>query len=75
LREERGLVQLVKRKEYRIVSMLIVSGIYEVKQVIVYEDRTRMLHLLHEALTELPAVQLIMLSLPFAHIHATFRRC
>jgi len=52
-----------------------VSGIHEVKQVIVHEDRVRTLHLLHEVLTELPVAQPIMSSLPFAHIHAAFRRC
>ena len=35
-------------------------GIHEVKQVIVYEDKVRMLHPFHEALTELHVAQPIM---------------
>ena len=40
----------------------------------VYEARTRMLHLLHEALTEILVAQLIISSLPFAQVHAASRR-
>ena len=55
-------VQLVKRKEYRAVSMLYIrifheESIYSIQgnQVIVHEAKARMLHLLHEALTEILA--------------------
>ena len=53
--------------------MRIMFRIHEAEQVIVYKDKAKMLHLLHEALTELHAVQLIMSSLPFAHIHVVFQ--
>jgi len=45
------------------------------KQVIEHKDEAKTVHLLHEVLTELHVVQLIMSSLPFAHIHAASRRC
>ena len=44
------------------------------KQVIVHEEQVRILHLLYKALTNTFAVQPIMLSLPFAQVHATPRR-
>jgi len=48
--------------------------VHEKKQVIVHEAKARMLHLLHEMLTEILAAQLIMSSLPFAQVHAASRR-
>jgi len=48
--------------------------VHEEKQVIVYKAKARMLYLLHEALTKMLAVQPIMLSLPFAQVHAASRK-
>ena len=74
-------MQLVKCKEYRAVSTLYIRISYEKSihstqgnQVIVHEAKARMLHLLHEALTEILVVQPIMSLLPFAQVHVAFRR-
>ena len=82
LRKNRDGVQLVKHKEYRVVSMLYIHIVYETsvwstwgKWVIEHEDKARTVYLLHEVLTELHMVQPIMPSLSFAHIHAASRRC
>jgi len=82
LRKDRDGVQLVKRKEYRVVSMLYIHIVHEAsvwstwgKRVIEHEDEARTVHLLHEVLTELHVAQPIMSSLPFTHIHTVSRRC
>ena len=82
LRKDRDRVQLVKRKEYRVVSMLYIHIVHEAsvwsiweKWVIEHEDEARTVYLLYEVLTELYVAQPIMLSLPFAHIYAASRRC
>ena len=51
-----------------------ISIVYEEKQVIIHEVEAKMLHLLHEVLTETIAAQLIMLSLPLTQVHAALRR-
>ena len=81
LRKNEKCVQLVKHKEYKAVSTLYIRISYEESihstqgnQVIVHKAKARMLYLLHKALTEIPVAQLIMSSLPFAQVHAVFRR-
>ena len=81
LRKNERCVQLVKHKDYRIVSMLYILVSYKKsvyctwgKQIIVHKVKVRILHLLHEALTETLVVQLIMSSLLFAQVHAISRR-
>ena len=81
LRKNGEDVQLVKHKEYRAVSMLYIRISHEESihstrgnRVIVHEAKARMLHLLHEALTEILVVQLIISLLPFAQVHAASRR-
>ena len=80
LRKDRDGVQLVKRKDYRVVFMLYIQLVYEAsvwstqgEQVIEHEDEARTVYLLHEVLTEPHVVQPIMSSLPFAHIHVASR--
>jgi len=72
---------VVKHKEYRVVSTLYIIISHEEsvhstwgKQVIVHEAKLKMLHLLHETLTEILVAQPIMLSLPFAQVHTASRR-
>ena len=68
LRMDKGCLELVKHKDYRVVSILYILISHEksvhyiwVKWVIVHEAKARILHLLHEVLTEILAAQLIML--------------
>jgi len=69
LRMDKGCLELVKHKDYRVISILYILISHEksvhyiwVKRVIVHEAKARILHLLHEALTEILVAQLIMLS-------------
>jgi len=48
--------------------------VYEEKQVIVHEAKARMLHLLHETLTEILVAQPIMSLLSFAQVYTASRR-
>ena len=63
LRKDRNGVQLVKHKDYRVVSMLYIQLVHEAsvwsiwgEWVIEHEDKARTVHLLHEVLTKLHVV-------------------
>jgi len=50
------------------------SVIHDTNKLYEHEDKTRIWHLLHEALTETTLVQPIVSSLPSTLVHAAFMR-